>query len=1188
MATLTDKHNPSWVIFPHNNDRTAWRDFGLPTLLVIPHVRTAGGVPIANSQVWNVRISIEGAPNEALVTGHDHVGLRFPDRELFARTLSTSEVLDRRINVSLQSFQKTDGTPVDFADVETGDLMKYTTNTEVTDTVEYRQNADYYDISDIKVETEQLPPKRYNLIYSCNFFNRVVLTEEEAGIDELICIDLNLTGNGLLRFGLNHPGEVIREAHNLTPATYLTSDKKAQDTTLELYRPFTDILQDVYDEQRFLERMNWVSEVPFEAIPYLSSLLGWDIPYYPTSLDQLRRVVLRKTRELQLLKGSQRAIRQLMNLFGFTVLIANLWLALDDETFVAPNEKLTDELIGQEITFVEKFQVEPLLNAYNTDGFGDIDLMLLFRPQAISEIDEFSAAIDSGDLTINAYLVEVGSEAQAALETEFEAMETAPDTYGQSADCSVGSLGFIDCGRIDSALAGKETVGHSQLLLQDGIATDQNLAGISPPLKITSQPHLGGVRFEKEENNLKIVFANHIDFGTELMLYAVAAYKRQDVQVPLPLVDRQSNRFNIQLIDRSSDDLIRNDVLEFMLDFIHKIKAFHSLLHVVKYRVDFNEAYAVTDICLGGDVSQRFDTDLGQWQVPPAVIPNTPTESCDTLTPLALGYKDIDLIYRRLLLVGVLEEFNAWKALDDRETISSSFLKVMLNLPTREKCQYNEFGQDRVRGTSQPEQLIGSDPSDTANTASHSNNSTQELHPDLPSKSSDSDSSVYSPKLIQKDTAKTAHCDTDGVTDYCYKGRVTDELLIKYGPLLEELNRCLPCGIGMGAGVYWVYPVPTTTVLTGVQKPCPNSRTRKVTFSGGFRSYGLIGYTEKSAQADYLTVDYNEPLPRNGYLSGLLRAYDQPQAESLHFDNRAYLKDVAQSRNLAIHRPQLDINVPYMHFPGTRFITMNRLENDFSHSTWRAKPWDDPHSVDTPCCNGRPTWLNATLVTQPNGDTALSYDDVPFTAQGNNLVPDVSSLGSHDPISDTVVHSVYDLQLDNGHPAISMESVCPCPTTDGLIEVDDPIFNSANDQGTGNYIDFCEGNPCETGTFTHTGTDLGREGLYDELFDALEIPGSDFGGTDGTAQVDLLFKVGSGIRDGTTGLRLDCGCTLAGSPDTNDVLLSCMSSLFVNEDGNPDFNCDQLETIPALLCEEPLGVCSYRLDGSIPSLLEIK
>lgn len=1195
MAASKERHNPHFLLLPVNNNRTAWRPFGLPVILVVPHSRDTGGRPIKGSGVRNVAIIIEGAPTEALVSGHDHVGIRFPDRELHRRSLTARELLERQINTDLLDFESPTGVAItDRSTIQTGDIIRYTTASGVFDKFVFLADADYFDLSDILLETEQLPAKHYNLIYICAFDVRVVAKEQTLGVDELICVDINHTGQATMRFGLNHPGEVIQEFHNLTPPIYLSSGSKSTDSALHFYRPFTDILQDIYDEQKFIKMMNWVHQVPYEAIPYLSQLLGWDVPYFPESLDQLRRLILRKTRQLQSLKGSKRAIRELMNLFGFTVLFKNMWYAVDGSRFISPGENLPAQYDDQQVIFIERFQVEPILSDFQTVGFGNITANLLFRPQRLSGQDPFRAPEDSSDLTIDAYLVKTGSAADAALSAQVALMEADPEEYGQTASCIQDDFGFINIGRIHTALAGLTTVGHSQILVRGGFGVDQAIAGVEPPFRVVGPPLLGGISFDKGDNTISLIFDHHLDFATDgTTIYVFASYKRQETVVPTALTDMRSNRFGIQILTKSGVDL-RPDVLDFVLDFIHKIKAFHSLLDSIQYRAELTEAYLVTDLCAGGDVTQRYDVAIGRLQVPPAFIPIVPGENCIQMTPTGLGYRDIDITYRRLLLGAILEEFAAWKALDTRQPATDLLLRVAAALAAdRTACLYNPRGQDRVIGDADSERVIESSPTPTAN----SNSALDHLSPyhdaaagvGVGPVSVVSSNPAFSTVNVETDTARTAWCTLDAKTDYCYRGRVAGDILMRLSPALTDVRRNLACGLGLGTGQYWTYPTSSRRHRAGVKSPAYRSRSRHSVYSGGATDVYQSPLTA-GPQGNHLLADPTQPLPpaSNNYLGRLLRSYGQPLSESIHFSDRPYLTKFDQSQWLALQRPSLEINHQVLHFPGCRFPMLGQLKNDYVSTDWAARPWDDLYSDDNPCCHGTPTWLNAELTTD---GTSLAFDSAPFTVTGNNLDQDIASLSVHTVpaghVAANIVHAIYSSQA-TGHAAIiSDEDMVDCGTPGDVLSVDAPLFTSAAGTDTGGYIDFCDGYPAESGYFDYDDLDLGRAGLYQDLFEALDIPGISFAGTGGTNSIELLFYLGSGIKDGSLGVRLDCGCQVAADAGTTDQRLGCATDLYLTQNDDYDFDGDHIIMLRNLAPEDQLDAGPYLLDGSIPSLMEL-
>jgi len=429
-------------------------------------------------------------------------------------------------------------------------------------------------------------------------------------------------------------------------------------------------------------------------------------------------------------------------------------------------------------------------------------------------------------------------------------------------------------------------------------------------------------------------------------------------------------------------------------------------------------------------------------------------------------------------------------------------------------------------------------------------------------------------------------CNLDGITDYCYKGRVEDELL--HQPILDfgEVYHGYPCSISIGTGFYYT------------------------------RSVLLDKAHLDSIQRDALTIPYSKPLSaqQNNFLGRLLRSYDDPNLNTLHFTNRRYLDDntLIKSEYLALQKPEIDIDMPYMHFPGTRFASMGKMVGDFEHPTWRAKPWDDKHStfcgISSLPCTIEPTQLNYELVENTNGDFVLSFDDEPYVASGNGLEPDVPNMDDHLlPTGhmfsdDDVIHAVYMNDAD-GHPAITLDNTRSCEITgteaesgegelenNSLILVDIPLFSSAGECVTEGYLDFCDGYASKLGYQPVDDLDLDRDGLYKEFFDAAEIPHD----TIGTGTEALFFLI-SGIRVGQ-GVRLSCGCSVVQCDDATGTeftgqpesrILECSADHYLDEDGQYDFNSDHLTIESTLVADDKIGVYCNKLDGSIPSMFEL-
>ncbi len=1217
-VTNVNIHDPAFYLFPINNNRTAWRPFGLPVIMVVPHKHDPLGNIISNSMVYNVRVYIENVPQSAFVAGHDHVGMRFPDRELYAENIDSLELAERQIDLTNVTITRNE-VVVQLEEAETGDIIHYTTSSGVIDTIEFINGADYYDLSDILLDVELLPSDNYNIVYESQYLTRVISKDDKQ---QFLCINANSTSLALLRFSIQHPGQVIDEFYRHTPPPYLTNASKAQDTTVALYRPFTDILQDVMDEQNLLERVNWVFDAPAEAIPYLSSLLGWDLPFFPKSLDQLRRAVLRRTVEFQNLKGSRRSIINIFRLFGFEILITNLWWSSDGKRLIRPGEKLPAQYQDEEIIVDNQYQIDNAISDLIVDTFGNFEIPLLYRPQVEAGLDDFSSAQDGGDITIDAYYVEYGGEAWDQLNAISNEIQNNHGTYGETAGCVVDNNGFINPTAIHDALAGTDIKGYSQILISGklGNAINDVTVGVHPPLTKS------GVKMNRETNILQLNLSGYFDPSENGRLFVFVTYNKLEIIVPSILATLQSNRFDLQVLTRSLQEFADPVTLEFAIEFLYRLKAFHSLLNVIRTSADLTETYEVTDLCVGGEYDQRYDTDIGRLQVPPAIIPNIPgnIDDCTQLDPTSLGYKSSDIILRLRKLANLPEEHAAWFLLDNRadEPKNDSLRLAVPMAAERDVCKFTYRGQDRILRGRTEQRTTEYGPSPNANQSMVGFASNTELSPiessilDIfPSTGSEpttnSDSQQYGSFTKEYTELREPHCELDGITDYCYKGRVDDEILYRPTIVNDEHFRSHACSISLGYGIYWAFPVISKIAIPGTAKPCRQSRTQKIRFTGNAPT-SSIKYHLSGKQGKYLSAPYNSQLPQDidSLLGRLYRDYNTPSNETIHYSNRVIEQSYDQKLQLALQRPSLEIQKPTLNLPGCRFPRLNALKDDFEHPIWRARPWDDAYS--THCgpksvCSNEPTFLNVVKVADENGDETLVFDDLPFTALGNGLTPDITNLSDHtlgtDRLFDNsdVIHKVY-MKDANSKPAIIFEQVCEYDENvdaNGLIQTSNPLFMSHNkcDGDAENiYRDFADGYPCLYGFQAYSGDDIGRSGLYDDIFEALGLDTSASGIT------NYLFTLGSGIRD-SNDIRLDCGCLLVdcdstGEPTANHGMIYggtlgdfvrqtiCSASMFLDENGNYDWETDHLRITARLVAEEDLSVKSIRLDGTIPTLLE--
>jgi hypothetical protein len=723
---MAQSNNPYFDLFPAPSDRTAWRPFGLPVILVAPYALDNAGRVLGLGQIISVRIFIETESSRVPVSGPTHVirdangrniGVHKPDQELFVQEFNQSQIVDRMLLA--ENITVVDG------------AFSYTTRSGVNSTLDYSAHAAYYDFSDVKIATETLAPDHYNLIYEVTYYNRKI----SETTDELLCIDEDDERTSRFTLDINHPGEVIHRLVDITPPIYMTTAKRSEDTTIGFYQPFTEILQDAHDEQNFIESINWIYNIEAEYIPYLSYILGWDLPNVPpVSAEVIHRIMLKNVVRLQELKGTKRSIRELVDLFSTVVNITNVWWTPDGTEYVGVNETADD---GTSIVGIETVTTEPLLYEYTQSGFGNISVPFINRPY------EWRFNKDKS-VTIRAILLQKNTAAYTAaqaISTDIGVFDyTITNPY---ADPNLPTTDDITDRPIEELMAMTEAqgiVGTSTLVI-DNLGQSSVASSDNPPV---SQ-----AEFDYENNAAAFNFAQHIDFDADdLELYVYATYPYYKVIIPTSIVDLQSNRFDLELFGDEGGN-INLEALPFIVNYLFKIKAFHSILRKIMYTLSFNEVYQVTDWCVGGEFTQQHDTDAGMQQVPPeAIIPLDPTECLRD--PEDLGYRPWDIDYREVIINRLEAEFAAWKARDTT-------------------CAENNDGQSRTQQSrTQARDIIDS-------------------------------------HIVHADNERSTLCTLNN-KGYCYTGRVADVLITKHDvPICGEWRFSNDCVLKMGVGSYYTY-----------------------------------------------------------------------------------------------------------------------------------------------------------------------------------------------------------------------------------------------------------------------------------------------------------------------------------------------------------------------------------------------
>lgn len=1163
--------NVHWQLFPVNGNSTAWKPVSAPSILVVPHVRTVTGLDLEGSGVFNAKVYIEDVPLKALVAGPDHIGIKFPTEEIYSKTLSNKELQDRKIDVRGVIYLRA-GEEIDRSLAEEGDEFRYTSSSGITSTILYSPTADYYDLSDIALDIELLPPSKYNLVYYVECHKRIFSTQ--YGQDYFLCIDDDIIPV-VLRFPINHPGDIIGEFSRLTPAVYLTNERRSLDSTIQLYRPFTDAIQDLMDEQSLLKTINWINYIPIEAIQYLSPILGWETPFFPQWLDDLRRALLRKISYLQSVKGSEVALKELYRLFDLEVIISKLWWSADGKILIRPGSKLPTGYQSQEIKVSAACQIDLLYDDWAGPGYGIASIPLMHKPVVIGENAGISGVLRPGNVTIEAYLVNITDQSSYnAFKQIASDIRDSISTYGSDEDYFITKSGSIRS-RLHNELSGVNFVGYSQLLLSGkfGEAINQYHSGdaiLSPE----------NVRFDITKNSISFSINQYLD-DANLRLFAFATYEKEHLDVPSRISNLQSNRFDIRIIVPERLQQFHQSVIDFALEFHKKIRSIHSLLRASILLIDLTENYEATDIVLGADAPDRYDVDFGRLQVPPAIIPNIPSElRCKYLTDKALGYKQTDILYRKRKYESLLLEYQAYKDLDDRETIETGVSRLAPGGPNgRSSCKYTDLGQDRVYGDRVETDDVIYSPgpnsslviSGQATNLSPIKSITDGKYDGVgPESTTNRDVHGYASFRRDRTELRSALCQQDGVTDQVFKGRVDDESM--YGlsiPNSERYEDRGGCAISFGSGAYWSYPTKSVRIVAGVAKPCIGSRTNRNWYSGKTTADRITGHFTSQTQP-YLEAKYTIPLSRKSesYLGKIYRAYDVPSS-TIHFNNRRSILSYDQKQSVALQRPDLNVQKVHSHFPGCRFAFMANVLEDYVSDDWKARPWDPPYSSSCGpkyvCGDAEPSWLNAELMIGTDGDQWLTFDDVPYSIPGNGLNPDIPSFGDHTSTL-TTVHKIHTAAAV-GHPAISFSSFEHVGHYDA--SVSDALFNTARPCGTA-MTDVIDGYPASQG---ETGY--------------VPIEARDFFISDVIHPPTARFLFGDGILDGTMGLRFGCGCSdLVDCEPTMPVGSSiCGMDLYRDEDGLLDSDGDKVSLSAFATSVDHIGL-PFKFDGSIGSFME--
>lgn len=1158
MAKNLNRIDPTLFEFPIQSNRTGWHPVWTPTLLVVPWSFDVNGNRIEGSRVNSVTFAIENI-REITVGGHpqqyDPLGTKpqaDPDAVIFQVTLTYSELLEYQIDLSTVTFYDQDGNITD--NPEEGDWIEFTNARGIQSRLEYLPDAEYFDLSYVQIDVDNLPSNRYIASWTVDYFKRI----DRDGA--LFCIDENTEKSIKLDYLVNHPGEIHEEMVKRTPAVYIEDIDKKQDFTVNLYRPFADILQNIFDESELFHGINWVNKIPPQLFPYLSHLIGVELPTRTggASLDKIRRRMLERGAELQKLKGSELAIKELFSILGFVINITNLWASVDGTRFIAPNESDPDPAIKperEEINLYEVSQTDPLVANYVESGFGNIEVPLLHRN-------------NNDSIVLSAYIVGNDTQAHDDLSEIITNLIDDPNYFAN--DTIIHDA--------DSYLMIPEELRN----IGDGIEAFSRI--VVSDIEVLSQSHVGlpvlrfdGVRYNKLRDVLDITFADYKDLSNRT-LYIFGTYVRNEFEIPEILKNNQTNRFDIEILAKNGE-VIESGLYDYLLDSLFKFKAFHSLLRKVSYTAPLRYFYNVIDFCNNAFLSQESDADANSLMVPPAC----PTDECFLTNECNEqnargGLRQDDKEVRNIILEGLKEEYDRWNDItDDWLNIDNDKLewaksKSNISIPVPDN-EGDNFGQDRVsydlvvqlgESSNNPNINVG----DVIymrymGTYLESVSSTEpiifniqsikyqilseltgvEVKIEIARQFTPNSFYVSMEFDVDHDTdirSKIAELNTLSTPDYCYKGRVRDFISFKNEISLNEYVRNRPCNLMMGRSVYYRI---NSDILEN-----------------------KVGWHDKLLDKSDLT---------------------------LHYSNSPFWNDINKSHI----RLSSQIDKIGLGFPSHRPMRFG-LINDFTHPTYEMRPWD----IDDGCFEFS-NQLNARLI-DVGGVERLVFDDVDLVYDANGIPPDIDQFNGQS--SATFTHSIY--STTENRPFIELDNTEY--TDQETMFIDEPIFDSTSSCfGTDGREDFSDGYPASSGDFQFTASDIwsGRMSGSDYLIEPDVSDGLYSASAKFSSQLKVLepeespsFKVYNGY-DLWKGYRFDCSCSTIpcsgvrlwdigvwdeGQWDEQFVTgRTCDLDFFRDRDGKYDSNNDHLEIDKKISHEETIKAETKTLDGSIDNFI---
>ena len=1088
---------PFWQFLPYINNRTAWKPISFPAILTIPFGYAVDGSPIPQSVPKDVVISILDTVRRNKVSGHQYKNVFFPDAELYTLTINDLELNNRIIDI--HDFQN-DGVNVTIINRK-----------GVSGSILYIEDALYYDFSDVELSVDNLSIGRYTLSYKARLQKRVY-----DSLNNLVCINDDQEDVIITNLEINHPGEILNETVKTSPSIWFSNNGLDKEPLITLYKPLTDCLQNVFDEQILLSRINFISKAYPETIQLLGQTIGWEIPYFPESLDPLRKAVLRTSTYFQKNRSSFTSIHKLFDLFGYDILIRNLWYKPDNSQLIEPSYSYAP------VQHVDQYVLDVAISNLIAPGFYSTEVPLINRPSIKTIYDNF---IEIGsDVHIDAYAVQLNSPADIAIKEFIQ--------NGNYDDISLTINGLVN-NDLNSRLTNKSLISNHKLKIDvNNKVVDTYKTG---NIILGSQ-----VSIDKYKPNVKISLDGHWN-DDNVVIHIFVMYKTQKVVINDSNYDeKRSNFFDIRVNNRDDTLSPTSLVLEYALEFLYRIKALHSLLRHIYLESSNEEVYLVTDYCYGSGLSISSDSDAGKQQVPPAIIPEESLDQCSKQDARLLGYKESDIKYRNRIISKLIEEWEAYLSFDDRSS-SGGILGMLPQIPDtlRTNAYYNSYGQDAFIGDYEQITIFGVvQPFHLSNQLIYTRSTNIYNYNDnlININNRCTDFKITSTSLSDSDY--TAVSSLNQREPICFKGRVSNDLLMNQSTNPEEQVLLSGCVNHMGNGALFVTPRKSVIVRNGAKNRAIGSNSFKPLISSNQPVSGIDF-------DDYYNIDFDlvgyDPIRLTGETDNILHYWDRPSTIDITWN----------SATNSI--PNFGIEKTNMHFPGTRFISMAKYDGTFTSSDYQHRPWDFDICDDP---------LNAKLITGIDKNEYLVFDSVSYSFTNNTGTPDIPLMGQptvSDIPPDQVVHAIYSRFADGLDFGL-----CPFDTSvdqSDTINVNAKLFRSAIQCGTGDLRDYADGYPCVTGLL-----DLTID--FDSDFDIYTV-------STGAVSGQFLFLLMSGIIDGSVGIRLDCNCNIVPCDIT-----SLDNTCDVKE-------IDDVEIDSYLNLYEARNLCSIALNGEIPSMFEL-